>query len=474
MSIPRTKVIVASLLLLTAGGIALKWDSVRRLAILAFDIGYAVTTSDLQPSFDGPDLNRERRTVSLVPVLEGLSQPVDLQAIPGTEHQALVLQKTGELWWADLALGEKHQLLDLEVVTQSEQGLLGAALSPDFSTSKRVFLDYVIQDGSDFSVIQEFTLQGTLESGRLVPGEILLRVEQPYQNHNAGQLAFGPDGMLYITMGDGGFRFDPKGNGQNLDSLLGSILRVDVSVPGSLSVPPDNPFVGQEGARPELWAIGLRNPWRMSFTPDGRLIVADVGQDKWEEINLVQGGDNLGWNTMEGAHCLEDGCQPPKSHLRVRPRRGAVHHGRVRSAQPQSARTPRPVHLWRLCARTNLGHRASSRSKPCSGPTQSAWTLARFDQQLRRRRRRRTLRFGLRTGARAAHPRPSDGDLSRPGRPRVEPRLAAEAGSEAFRARPEQLKAKRDAAGDSAENPYAPSGLAWQPDLRVLLARLVK
>lgn len=315
LPIARSKIIVASLALLTAGGIALKWDSVRRSAILAFDVGYAVTTSELKPSFDGPDADREQVAVALVPVLDGLSQPVDLQAIPGTAHQALVLQKTGELWWADLTSGKKHQLLDLEVVTESEQGLLGAALSPDFSTSKRVFLDYVIRNGSDFSVIQEFTLEGELDSGRLIPGPILLSVEQPYQNHNAGQLAFGPDGMLYITMGDGGFRFDPKGNGQNTESLLGSILRVDVSVPGTLSVPPDNPFIGQEGARPELWAIGLRNPWRMSFAPDGRLIVADVGQDKWEEIDLVEGGDNLGWNTMEGTHCLEEGCQAPPKHV---------------------------------------------------------------------------------------------------------------------------------------------------------------
>lgn len=315
MPLSRNKLLLAGSAPLLVGGLIWNWDSVRRSAVLIFDVGYAVTTAELEPAFDGPDADRPRVDIALVPVLEGLSQPVDLQPIPGTEHHALVLQKTGELWWADLASGEKHQLLDLEVVTESEQGLLGCALSPDFHTSKRVFLDYVARNGADFSVVQEFTLEGEPRSGRLVPGKILLSVEQPYQNHNAGQLAFGPDGMLYVTMGDGGFRFDPKGNGQNTESLLGSILRVDVGTPGELRVPPDNPFVGVEGAREELWAIGLRNPWRMSFTPEGRLVVADVGQDLWEEINLVQGGDNLGWNTMEGFHCLEEGCTPPPGQV---------------------------------------------------------------------------------------------------------------------------------------------------------------
>ncbi|HHO50385.1 MAG TPA: dehydrogenase, partial [Deltaproteobacteria bacterium] len=126
--------------------------------------------------------------------------------------------------------------------------------------------------------------------------------------HDAGQLAFGPDGMLYVGLGDGGFRNDPLGAGQDRSTLLGSMLRLDVRTPGRYAVPDDNPFVGIAGVRPEIWAYGLRNPWRYSFTPDGRLVVADVGQNTWEEIDLVSRGDNLGWSLREGSSCFE----PPK------------------------------------------------------------------------------------------------------------------------------------------------------------------
>ncbi|MED5372991.1 MAG: PQQ-dependent sugar dehydrogenase [Myxococcota bacterium] len=290
-------------------------DPLRRSAILLFDVGYAVTTDSLQPDFSGKDAERQRVDIALTPVLDGLHQLTDLQPIPGTDHQAFVLQKTGELLWADLETGATHTLLELEVVTDSEQGLLGIAVTPDFTQSRRVILDYVVRNGGDFTVIREFTLEGPPDSGRLVPGEILLSVPQPYQNHNAGQMHFGPDGMLYISMGDGGFRFDPQGNGQKLESLLGTLLRVDVSTPGTLTVPSDNPFVGRAGAREEIWAYGLRNPWRFSFDPQGRVVLADVGQDLWEEIDLVQAGDNLGWDLMEATHCVESGCTAPPGHV---------------------------------------------------------------------------------------------------------------------------------------------------------------
>lgn len=136
---------------------------------------------------------------------------------------------------------------------------------------------------------------------------ILLTVVQPFDNHKGGQLAFGPDGFLYIGLGDGGSGGDPLGNGQNLQTLLGKMLRIDVdsSGPGiAYAVPPDNPFVAG-GGRAEIWASGLRNPWRFSFDRHtGRFFVADVGEGRFEEIDLVRRGDNLGWNIMEGAHCF--------------------------------------------------------------------------------------------------------------------------------------------------------------------------
>ena len=137
---------------------------------------------------------------------------------------------------------------------------------------------------------------------------IFLTIPQPEPNHNGGQMVFGPDDYLYIGLGDGGGGGDPQRHGQNTSTLYGSILRIDVSAidgTGTYSIPPDNPFVGQGGARGEIWAYGLRNPWRITFDRlTGDLWAADVGQDQWEEVDLIKRGRNYGWNVMEGAHCF--------------------------------------------------------------------------------------------------------------------------------------------------------------------------
>ena len=148
-----------------------------------------------------------------------------------------------------------------------------------------------------------------------------MEIGQPYSNHNGGQVTFGPDGYLYVGLGDGGSGGDPRGHGQNLRTLLGTILRIDVSAldeTGSYAVPPDNPFVGVQGARPEIWAYGLRNPWRFSFDREtGDLWTGDVGQNKLEEIDIIKPGANYGWNIMEGTSCFRgpgcgsDDLEPP-------------------------------------------------------------------------------------------------------------------------------------------------------------------
>ncbi len=142
----------------------------------------------------------------------------------------------------------------------------------------------------------------------------MIGIAQPFSNHNGGLVMFGPDGKLYIGMGDGGSGGDPLGHGQNAATLLGDILRLDVDASHPYAIPADNPFVGQTGKRPEIWATGVRNPWRFAFDREaGLLYVADVGQSQWEEVNVVpanQGGLNYGWNLMEGTHCYSpsSGC----------------------------------------------------------------------------------------------------------------------------------------------------------------------
>lgn len=189
----------------------------------------------------------------------------------------------------------------------SEEGLLGLAFAPDFADSGHLFVYYSAASPRR-SVIARFTASA---GGRPAPSTemVVLEVEQPFRNHNGGMIAFGPDGMLYIGLGDGGSGGDPQGNGQNRATLLGSILRVDVSASTTeepYRVPADNPFVATPNARPEIWAYGLRNPWRFSFdSQSGKLWLADVGQNAFEEIDVVVRGANYGWNTMEGRHCFE-------------------------------------------------------------------------------------------------------------------------------------------------------------------------
>jgi glucose/arabinose dehydrogenase len=184
-----------------------------------------------------------------------------------------------------------------------ERGLLGLAFHPDFRDNGRFFVNYSDTNGDN--VIAQFQASED-RSPELVRD--VLRIEQPFGNHNGGMLAFGPDGYLYISSGDGGGAGDPLQAGQDRSTLLGKLLRIDVDAE-PYAIPPNNPFAdGADGARPEIWAYGLRNPWRLSFDREsGALFIADVGQDRWEEVNVEpagEGGRNYGWNVMEGPECF--------------------------------------------------------------------------------------------------------------------------------------------------------------------------
>ena len=196
----------------------------------------------------------------------------------------------------------------------NEEGLLGLAFDPQYATNGHFYV-YYSASSPRRSVVSRFTVSEddplAADSDREA---VIMWIPQPYGNHNGGQLAFGPDGYLYIGLGDGGSAGDPRGNGQDLGTLLGSILRIDVRDTSDVfaySVPSDNPFIDVEGAMPQIWAYGLRNPWRFSFDREtGALWTGDVGQNMWEEVNLIYKGRNYGWNVMEGNHCFSprSGC----------------------------------------------------------------------------------------------------------------------------------------------------------------------
>ena len=268
----------------------------------------------------GPTEPEGGSLVTLEPVFTPITfnQPVGLIQNPSGEMDWFLVEKDGIVWsfTNDDPLLDATVFIDISRLVESgpsETGLLGMALHPQFTSKHNVFLSYTAQDGNSLvSTISRFTSKDSGVTLDPSTEEVILTVEQPFDNHNGGHLAFGPDGYLYIGLGDGGAGGDPQGHGQNPETLLGSILRIDIDGGSPYAIPEDNPFIS-EGGRPEIYAWGLRNPWRFSFDRGtGELWVADVGQNKWEEVNKVQLGENYGWNIKEGTHCFEDDpCDSP-------------------------------------------------------------------------------------------------------------------------------------------------------------------
>lgn len=252
--------------------------------------------------------------IQTVQVASGVSSPTDIQNAGDGTGRLFFVQQNGIILVFRNGAILPTPFLDIrtKTVADGERGMLGLAFPPGFAQKQRFYVDYTDTNGD--TVIAQYRVSSNPDVADSATETVLLHIAQPFANHNGGQVRFGPDGYLYIGMGDGGGAGDPTGNGQNLGTLLGKLLRIDVeSSPGSVVIPPDNPFVNTSGARPEIWAWGLRNPWRFSFdsiTHD--LWIADVGQNQYEEVDFQpsssHGGENYGWNRMEGNHCYQANC----------------------------------------------------------------------------------------------------------------------------------------------------------------------
>ncbi len=207
---------------------------------------------------------------------------------------------------ADLILDLREKVKSYQQQSANEEGLLGLAFHPDYPANDKFYVYYTRSDEKLVSVISEFAFPKGAKTVDPATERIVMEIKQPFQNHNGGCIEFGPDGFLYVGLGDGGLLNDPYKAGQDLSKLMGKVLRIDVNTRDDdrgYGIPKDNPFVARENALPEIYALGLRNVWRLSFdTPTGDLWVADVGQDLWEEINLVEKGGNYGWSVREGSH----------------------------------------------------------------------------------------------------------------------------------------------------------------------------
>ncbi len=260
---------------------------------------------------DGPGSGDPTSGLVLEEVVAGLTAPVFVTHIPG-DGRLFVVEQSGRVQIVDNGQLLGTPFLDIEnlVRFQGEQGLLSMAFHPDYAANGFVYVYYTDLGGS--SRVVRYTAAGNAVD--VNSALTIMTIAQPFGNHNGGQLAFGPDNMLFVALGDGGSGGDPMGHGQNTATVLGSILRIDVDNPDpgmEYGIPLDNPFAGSPTAAGEIWIYGVRNPWRFSFdATDGLLYVADVGQSSFEEVTVVDanaGGLNFGWNVMEGMSCFNAG-----------------------------------------------------------------------------------------------------------------------------------------------------------------------
>ncbi len=266
-------------------------------------------------------LSAQALDLRLTEAYQGLAQPLFLTHAGDGSGRVFIVEKVGRIRIGRNGVLNPEPFLQLDIRgIGSEQGLLGLAFAPDFAQSGRFYVNFTNLLGqtevSRFRVSADDPDRADPESK-----EVMLLISQPFSNHNGGWIGFGPDGYLYIATGDGGSGGDPDNHGQRLDTLLGKILRLDVSG-ATATIPPDNPFVNTANARPEIWAYGLRNPWRPSFDrATGDLWIADVGQETVEEVNVQpansNGGENYGWRLLEGSQCYTPSCNPAGTVLPV-------------------------------------------------------------------------------------------------------------------------------------------------------------
>lgn len=261
-------------------------------------------------------------TIQLQSFASGFTRPVDIENC--NDNRVFIVEQAGYIRIVNpngTALPTPFLNIDARVGSNgNEQGLLGLAFHPKYKENGYFYVDYTNNAGN--TVISRFNVSANDSNLANANSElILLTIFQPYSNHNGGCVKFGPDGYLYIGMGDGGSAGDPGNRAQNLDSLLGKMLRIDVNNGALYSIPPDNPFINKPNARPEVWSYGMRNPWRYSFDKlNGDLWIADVGQNLWEEVNVQAGGSpggkNYGWRCYEANHAYNTaGCQPQNTYF---------------------------------------------------------------------------------------------------------------------------------------------------------------